>query len=439
MKLFNKLFSYKQEFKNYKIHTIARFFGIKLSFYQNLKAPNKNDFINYILNHQKDRSNFVQITKEPYKRKENDPKLVAFYLPQFHSFPENDRWFGRGFSEWSNSSKALPQYIGHYQPHLPIDTGFYNLETTEIMKRQIELAKMYGIYGFSFYYYWFSGHKVMEKPIEMFLADKSLDMPFFMFWANEPWTKLWGDGGQNEILFEHEINDGDDVKFMNDILPYMKDKRYIKIDNKPLLVIYNPERYELKKLTNFIVGIRQIAKENGFSDLYIMMPRKAQIPKEKMQSTLDKYKLDAIIEFLPHNISYQEYKPKFEKVANKKFLGEIYDVEDYVKNKKYIYKTDCKVFKGLYPNWDNTARKCYTGSWIFQSTPKLYKAWLKDIINWTKENNSKAEQFIFINAWNEWAEGAHLEPDQKYGYAYLQETKDALEETKDCKIAKIFN
>lgn len=429
MKLFNKLFSYKQEFKNYKIHIIVRFFGIKLSFYQNLKAPNKNDFINYILNHQKDRSNFVQITKEPYKRKENDPKLVAFYLPQFHSFPENDRWFGKGFSEWSNSSKALPQYIGHYQPHLPIDLGFYNLETTEIMKRQIELAKMYGIYGFSFYYYWFSGHKVMEKPIEMFLADKSLDMPFFMFWANEPWTKLWGDGGQNEILFEHEINDGDDVKFMNDILPYMKDERYIKIDNKPLLVIYNPERYELKKLTNFIVGIRQIAKENGFSDLYIMMPRKAQIPKEKMQPTLDKYKLDAIIEFLPHNISYQEYKPKFEKIANKKFLGEIYDVEDYVKNKKYIYKTDCKVFKGLYPNWDNTARKCYTGSWIFQSTPKLYKAWLKDIINWTKENNSKAEQFIFINAWNEWAEGAHLEPDQKYGYAYLQATKEALEET----------
>lgn len=429
MKLFNKLFSYKQEFKNYKIHIIVRFFGIKLSFYQNLKAPNKNDFINYILNHQKDRSNFVQITKEPYKRKENDPKLVAFYLPQFHSFPENDRWFGKGFSEWSNSSKALPQYIGHYQPHLPIDLGFYNLETTEIMKRQIELAKMYGIYGFSFYYYWFSGHKVMEKPIEMFLADKSLDMPFFMFWANEPWTKLWGDGGQNEILFEHEINDGDAVKFMNDILPYMKDERYIKIDNKPLLVIYNPERYELKKLTNFIVGIRQIAKENGFSDLYIMMPRKAQIPKEKMQSTLDKYKLDAIIEFLPHNISYQEYKPKFEKVANKKFLVEIYDVEDYVKNKKYIYKTDCKVFKGLYPNWDNTARKCYTGSWIFQSTPKLYKAWLKDIINWTKENNKKDEQFIFINAWNEWAEGAHLEPDQKYGYAYLQATKEALEET----------
>lgn len=430
MKLFNKLFSYKQEFKNYKIHTIVRFFGIKFSFYRNLKSPNSNKFINYILNHQKDRSNFVQITKEPYKRKENDPKLVAFYLPQFHSFPENDRWFGRGFSEWSNSSKALPQYIGHYQPHLPIDLGFYNLETTDTIKRQIELAKMYGIYGFSFYYYWFSGHKVMEKPIEMFLADKSLDMPFFMFWANEPWTKLWGDGEQNEILFEHEINDGDDVKFMNDILPYMKDERYIKIDNKPLLVIYNPERYELKKLTNFIDGIRQIAKENGFSDLCIMMPRKTQFPKEKMQSTLDKYKLDAIVEFLPHNIGRQEYKPKFEKIANKNFLGEIYDVEDYVKNKKYIYKTDCKVFKGLYPNWDNTARKCYTGSWIFHSTPKLYKTWLKDIINWTKENNKKDEQFIFINAWNEWAEGAHLEPDQKYGYAYLQATKEAVKESR---------
>ena len=422
-----RIFSVENTYSKLKRTKIFRIFGIKIA--QKIKASKKDkiEYANYVINAQKDRSNFVKITKESYKRKENDPKLIAFYLPQFHNFPENEKWFGRGFSEWTNVTKAVPQYVGHYQPHLPIDLGFYNLETTDAMKRQIELAKMYGIYGFSFYYYWFSGHKVMEKPIEMFLADKSLDMPFFMFWANEPWTKLWGDGEQDEVLFDHEIKEGDDVKFMNDILPYMKDERYIKINNKPLLIIYKPEIYLSGVMAEFMQKIRNIAKNEGFDDLFIMLVKK----EENLEELVTSNKFDAVVEFIPAGFtSGKDFIFKDEKLVNDNFRGAVFDVDDYVTNKKYFYKTNHKTFKGLFPMWDNTARKVESGAFIFQSTSKLYKTWLKDIINWTKENNKKDEQYIFINAWNEWAEGAHLEPDQKYGYAYLQATKEALEEAR---------
>ena len=428
-----QIFSIKNEnIKNnhYKCITLFR---IKIKFKKNTaKQFTPNDYkiyTDYVQNNQLDKSKYVKICDKAYNNNGNNTtKLITFYLPQYHSFPENDKWFGRGFSEWSNVTKAVPQYTGHYQPHLPIDVGFYNLETTDVMRRQIELAKMYGIHGFSFYYYWFSGKKLMEKPLENFLKDKSLKMPFFMFWANEPWTKLWGSGEQNQILFQNELNDGDAEKFMADILPYMQDERYIKIDNKPVLVIYNPHLYKKAIICNFVSAIRQIAKQNGFENLYLMTVRKNYMDKTQMQTYLDLYNLDAILEFIPGDTGSQ-FPISNPKILNEKFEGTCYDVASYIKEKEHIYETNCKLFKGLFPYWDNTARKCYTGTNIFESTTQLYKTWLKDIINWTKQHNKDTEQFVFINAWNEWAEGAHLEPDQKYGYAYLQATKEALEET----------
>ena len=428
-----KIFSLKNEKINnipYKSLTILGFkFSKKIKHNFRNKETDYKKYTEYVLNNQLDKSHYTPITNNIYKENDNNTtKLIAFYLPQYHSFPENDEWFGRGFSEWTNVTKAVPQYTGHYQPHLPIDVGFYNLETTDIMKRQIELAKMYGIYGFSFYYYWFSGKKLMEKPLKAFLNDKSLNMPFFMFWANEPWTKLWGTGEQNQVLFKNELKEGDAENFMTDILPYMNDSRYIKIDNKPLLVIYNPHLYKTQVISNFTEKIRIIAKENGFNDLYLMTVRKNYMDKTAMKKFLELYNLDAILEFIPGDTGSQ-FNISRKNIINEKFDGICYDVASYIKDKKHLYNTDCKIFKGLFPYWDNTARKCYTGANIFESTPQLYKTWLKDIINWTKEHNPPEEQFVFINAWNEWAEGAHLEPDQKYGYAYLQATKEALEET----------
>lgn len=416
-----------------EMHRVITIFGIKLSFKINQKFTDSDykSYIDYVQNNQLDKSNFVNISKTFHKKKNNEVKLISFYLPQFHDFKENIKWFGKGFSEWSNTSKAVPQFIGHYQPHVPIDVGYYNLNDNTIMKRQIELAKLYGIYGFCFYYYWFSGEKLMEKPLERFLNDKSLDMPFFLFWANHDWTMNWDNGQSKKVLYKQMLNANDEQKFMDDILPYMKDDRYIRIDNKPVLIIYDLHTYEFDRYISFNKNIRKIAKDNGFDDLYIMSTTHGAdlVNGLSYKDFISKYNIDALFEFFPQGISVYDVKYKPTKYFNPKFKGFCWDIEEFIKNKKYLYPTDANVFKCAFPHWDNTSRKCYNGACIYQNTPKNYKMWVSDIIKWTKENKRQNEQIVFINAWNEWAEGAHLEPDQKYGYAYLQATKEALEES----------
>lgn len=416
-----------------KTHKVLTILGIKLKIKKQYKISKREafDYIDFVLNQQLDKSNFVEQTHDIHEFKDQDVKLISFYLPQFHDFDENVKWFGKGFTEWSNTSKAVPQFIGHYQPHIPIDVGYYNLNDNFIMQRQIELAKQYGVYGFSFYYYWFSGEKLMEKPLERFLQDKSLNIPFFLFWANEDWTMLWDNGKDREVLHKQELLKNDEAKFMNDILPYMKDDRYIKIDNKPLLIIYNPHNYQFERFIEFNNKIRQIAKEHGFKDLYIMTTtcRADDSDCKSYKEFVQTYRLDSLLEFFPQGIFMHDMKQLKPTIMNKKFKGQCLDMHDFITNKKYIYNSSLNLFKCAFPHWDNTSRKCYNGADIYQNTPNDYKTWLKDIINWTKNNYKVDEQFVFINAWNEWAEGAHLEPDKKYGYAYLQATKEALEET----------
>ena len=424
--ILKKFFSIEKS-KNNK-HSIIKILGLKLKIRRRIHKKDRLAYINYVLNHQLDKSCFVTKCKEFHKFNDDDVKLIAFYLPQFHDFEENVKWFGPGFSEWSNTSKAVPQYDGHYQPHIPIELGYYNLDNTDVMKKQIELAKQYGIYGFSIYYYWYSGQKVMEKPLEKFLADKSLDMPFFLFFANQDWTMQWDNGNEKEILHEQILNDGDEEKFMADILPYMKDDRYIKIDNKPLMVLYDIQKYPFEKYIEFNNSIRQIAKQNGFDDLYIITTVRNYMNLDNLKEITDKYQIDSLLEFVPQGVVDKIFPQRYPKIINPAFRGRCFDVAEAIKNKNYLYDANTKVFKGCFTNWDNTARKCYNGANILENTPDGYKKWLKDIINWTIKNKSPKEQFIFINAWNEWAEGAHLEPDQKYGYAYLQATKDAIED-----------
>ena len=415
--------------KNCNMHKIITLCGFKLRIRNN--NSNLITYVNYILNQQYDKTHFINLCEDEHKFLEDDVKLVAMYLPQFHDFEENVKWFGRGFTEWSNTSKTVPQYIDHWQPHIPIDVGYYNLNDNFIMKRQIELAKKYGIYGFCFYYYWFSGDKLMEKPLQRFLDDKSLDMPFFLFWANEDWTRLWGDGRDGEVLHKQELLMDDAEKFMKDALPYMQDSRYIKINNCPLLILYDPQKYPYDIYIDFITNIRNIAKDNGFNDLHILTTTwRADGYESDLKSFTDKYYLDGLFEFYPQGL-HKIVKHKKETIINPKFKGVTFDIENYIKQTNYVYPCNTNLYKGIFPNWDNTSRKAYSnfGCFVYQNTPNDYKTWLKDIIKWTKDNKPKEEQFIFINAWNEWAEGAHLEPDQKFGYAYLQATKEALEET----------
>lgn len=394
----------------------------------------KNDdynakYLDYLFNNRFYNKDFVK-DNEFNDEIVNKTKIIAMYLPQYHDFEENVRWFGKGFSEWTNTSKTFPQYIGHWQPHVPIDVGYYNLNNIDVMKRQIELAKKYGIYGFGFYYYWFSGKKIMEKPLEKFLADKSLEMPFFLFWANEDWTMLWDNGEYKEVLYEHKIENDDAEKFMLDILPYMKDSRYIKIDNKPMLCVYQPENIPHNTYVSFINAINNIAIKNGFNGIYLISPLKENYDFNCLENIQNKYSLNALFEFYPLGL-HNKMKKKETKFANENNSSICFDVNDYIENKSYIFETKANLMKGIFPNWDNTPRRVLQGATIFESCPENYKKWLSDIIKWTNNNKNINERFVFINAWNEWAEGAHIEPDSKYGYAFLAKTREALIETQD--------
>lgn len=266
----------------------------------------------------------------------------------------------------------------------------------------------------------------MEKPIFNYLNNKELDLPFCLCFANENWSKNW-DGGDKEVLIEQKFLENDPKQFAQDIMPFFEDERYIKINNKPILVVYKPQLFKKEILKNFAIELNKKAKENGLDGVYLIMAKTqdAEInPKE--------FFMDAVVEFPPHVVDRlaEKINPKTYYI-NPSFNGKIFNTKNFIENEKYLYNTNYKLFKTVFPSWDNTARKAYTGASVFDVSPKLYKKWLKGCIEWTKKNNSKEEQYIFINAWNEWAEGAHLEPDQKYGYAYLQATKEIIKETEE--------
>lgn len=384
-------------------------------------VPEWQQYQDYVLNHQLTKDYFVPLANESYSNR-MDKKLIAYYLPQFYQIPQNDIWFGRGFTEWSNCAKAVPQFVGHWQPHIPIDVGFYNLETTRIMHRQIELAKIYGIYGFCFYYYWFSGgEKIMEKPINNWLNDKSLDFPFMLFWANEDWTNTWGEKADIGMKTYSAKMKCDDVeKFVSDVLPFFKDDRYIKINGRPHLIIYQAKKDPF--LPDFIDAIGTSLQKKGVEKPYVSL-----VFTDDFDDDFDprNYNADAAVEFGSHLKTMPSQIPSTE--TNRKIKNSLakiteYDMEYFVNNKMYCTRSvSFPVFKGAMTTFDNTARKIYSGAQIFQLSPALYQKWLSDIIM-----ESKTE-YVFITAWNEWAEGMHLEPDQKYGYAYLQATKNALE------------
>jgi hypothetical protein len=367
-------------------------------------------------------SEFIELSKDGYVRSAEDPKLIAFYLPQFHQIPENNLWHGRGFTEWSNVCRAVPQFVGHHQPQLPIDVGFYDLTHPDVMYRQVELAKHYGIYGFCFHYYWFSGGKrLLEKPLFNWLKHKDLDLPFCLCWANENWSKLW-DGGNREVLMRQESRADDAADFFRDILSFWQDQRYIRVDNKPLLIIYRPNLFTKENFLLFSGDLRRLAVEAGLPGIYLCM-----VGVDYFEGTATEWGVDAVVEFPPMRITHlREYVTDGNPI-NPDFKGFVYSMEKAIDSGKiFAVESDVPLFRGLFPAWDNTARKAYSNASVYLQSPELYGRWLKGLINWTRQNHSPDKQFIFINAWNEWAEGAHLEPDSQYGYAYLHETSQTL-------------
>ena len=408
-----------------KIPKVIKVAGI-FSYYTDSEL---RDFINYtekaVL---KSKDKFVEFNPKEFVAHKNDTKVIAWYLPQFHQLEVNNKFHGQGFTEWTNTSRAIPLFKGHYQPHIPYDVGYYDLLNPESMKRQIYLAKHYGIYGFCFHYYWFSGQKLMEKPLEMLKEHKEWDMPFCINWANENWTSIW-DGGNKEIIYEQKLNDDDDEKFILDILPYMKDTRYIKINGKPVLSIYRCDLFEKTRFQRLIKNFRITAQKNGIPDLFIMLTNCWEFAGDASS-----WGADALVEFHPsfllHKYNRVIIRPKG--YINPYFMGDIIDTTRFIKEKRYLAKYSSKtVFRSALTSWDNTARKAASNGCIFMGfTPETYKTWLKDIMleNKLRKSYKLEEDIVFVNSWNEWAEGSHLEPDCCYGYAYLQATREAIEE-----------
>jgi len=355
---------------------------------------------------------------EGVQRIDSDIKYVAFYLPQFHPIKENDEWWGKGFTEWRNVARALPMYVGHYQPHIPSDLGFYDLRNARTIENQVNLARRFGIYGFCFHYYWFGGRRLLEEPLDIFLEHQEIDFPFCICWANETWSRRW-DGSENDILMKQDHTEETDLRFIQDAVELFRDKRYIRINERPVLIIYRPDLFP--SLPDTIEHWKTYCKEQGMQPPFVIGALTFDIEDPTI------FGCDAGVEFPPHGLRLRQITYK-KRMLNPKFSGIVFEARNIIQDKLYLESTPFLKFRTVFPGWDNTPRKPEKGFVFEHTSPAFYKEWLKDVSQYTNTNIAPEHRFVFINAWNEWAEGAHLEPDFQYGTGYLEATAEVLKE-----------
>lgn len=348
-------------------------------------------------------------------------KILAFHLPQYHPIPENDAWWGLGFTEWTNVTRATPRVPGHYQPHLPSDLGFYDLRLSESRAAQADLAKKYGVDGFVYYHYWFNGRRVLERPVDEILRLGEPDFPFCLCWANEDWTRAW-DGYSGQRLLHQIYSDEDDLQHINALIPFLTDRRYVRIGGRPLLLVYRSESLPNPQRTADIW--RKACQQAGVGEICL-----ARV--ESMRSDIDPTSIgfDLAIEFAP---DWRHTKPlKFSRLQRALVnLGSMprawleHRWAEYADMVASMCAKPEPVFRRIRcvtPGFDNSARRKLDATVFMNSTPQLYGVWLEGVLKKELARGlPKDEQVVFVNAWNEWAEGNHLEPDQRWGRAYLE-------------------
>jgi lipopolysaccharide biosynthesis protein len=366
--------------------------------------------------------------------------ILAFYLPQFHPIPENDKWWGYGFTEWTNVATACPRFKGHHQPQIPADLGFYDLRLEETRVAQAELAARYGIDGFCYYHYWFNGKILLGRPFDEVLSSGQPDFPFCLCWANENWTRAW-DGLEREILIEQKYSDTDNNNHIDWLIKSFYDNRYIKINGKPLLLIYRPDKIPEPHRT--IDLWKKSVQSAGFDDLYLCAVKNGFMNIEEQSIINQGY--DAIVDFQPNKDDFPKSKnlrqlfydysrillPEsiYQKLKLSVSATKLINYQDLVEGKlKKSWPTDYYKFPCVFPSWDNTARR-KTPTIIQNTDPQEYERWLCHSIKLVQKYKPE-NRFVFINAWNEWAEGCHLEPDRQFGHALLEATKRATSGSK---------
>lgn len=369
-------------------------------------------------------------------------KAIAFYLPQFHPIPENDRWWGPGFTEWTNVAAAKPRFNGHYQPHLPGALGFYDLRLEESRLAQAALAAQYGIHGFCYYHYWFSGRRLLGRPLDDVLASGTPDLPFCLCWANESWSRTWS-GRDHEALIRQEYSDADHKAHIAWLADVFSDRRYILIDGRPAFLIYRPENIpDLARVVgewkSYCVDKLSVepffcAVMTGFSTVH--------------GPALIACGFDAIVDFQPNRTCFPSASSaagravslarkllpatwydalRDNRLLGKQPLNNVIDYQDYVAG--WIsreYATQPTTFPCVFPSWDNTPRRA-AATIIENHSAAAYQRWLEAALGRVQAYPADS-RIVFINAWNEWAEGCHLEPDQKNGYAFLEATRASLQ------------
>ncbi len=340
------------------------------------------------------------------------PRALAFYLPQFHPIPENDVWWGKGFTEWNNVTKARPLYPGHYQPHVPGELGYYDLRVPEVREAQAELAREHGVSGFVYYHYWFHGQRLLERPFDEVLSSGAPDFPFALCWANEPWTRNW-DSHTGQLLMPQRFSQESDMAHIRWLVTAFGDDRYIKIDGRPLMLIYRPGL--LPDPVRMTDTWREEAQRFGFPDLYLCWVESWGSPPEGPEAS----GLDASVGFMP--LAGKRVFVPLDSYRNHQIIDYVSAFEAELARPRPSWKR----FPGVMAGWDNTARRRHRATIFEGATPEAYRRWLGETVTSVADTRPE-ENLVFILAWNEWAEGNHLEPDQRYGHGFLDSTKAVL-------------
>jgi lipopolysaccharide biosynthesis protein len=356
---------------------------------------------------------------------EDDPiaRVVAFYLPQYHPIPENDRWWGEGFTDWTNVRRARPLFEGHDQPKIPTTLGYYDLRDVDRHHAQAALARANGVAGFCYYAYWFGGRRLLERPLDLVASNPDLAMPYAICWANEPWSRRW-DGSESEILMEQRHSPERDAAFIEDHATHLADPRYLRVGGRPLLLIYRAELLADPRRTTDM--LRERAMRLGLGDLFLGMVQSF--------GSWDPigYGCDAAVEFPPHphNLGLDARATAYRTPRNhaeSRVWAPAY--EDLIRVMLSRPVPQFTWFRTVMPGWDNTPRRGRRGIVYVGATPAVFRQWLEEVLRGTYLFGRPGERLVFINGWNEWAEGAYLEPDASHGDAFLRAVRAALEAT----------